>query len=162
MEIQLQDHDAKLYGRLYVSGIDLDFAKYCLNVILKKRWHYQPWEKRGTIYLRQSVFMSALVIAYARPFTKSRDWPRFPSHLMDFDSDETVLHEHMIKLRNTLYAHSDSSNYSVKPWRSGEFSTVIVGAPALCMSAEEAQLLKQMIDKLQLAIRRRMLQIVVE
>jgi len=152
--------DAKLYSRLHVSNLDLNFAQYCVGVILRKEWHYQPWERRGTIYLQQSAFMSALVIAYARPFTKSRDWPDFPRQLMEFDSDENILHDHMIKLRNTLYAHSDSHNYSVRPWRSGKFSTDIVGAPALRMSAEEGALLKQMINKLQLAIRRRMSQIV--
>jgi hypothetical protein len=60
LEIQLPDDDAKLYSRLYVSSLDLDLAKYSVNIILKKGWHYQPWEKRGTIYLQQSVFMSAL------------------------------------------------------------------------------------------------------
>jgi hypothetical protein len=104
--------------------------------------------------------MSALVIAYARPFTDSRDWPKFPLQLMEFESDEKALHGHMIQLRNTLYAHSDSKNYFVKPWRSGGFYADIVAAPALRMSAEEAALLKQMIGKLQLAIRRRMRQIV--
>ena len=160
MKIQLHGGEAKLYSRLHVSSLDFEFAEYCVGVILKKGWHYQPWEKRGTIYLQQSAFMSAFVIAYARPFTKSRGWPKFPPQLMEFDGDENILHDHMIELRNTVYAHSDSSNYSVTLWRSGKFSTDIVGAPALRISAEEAALLKQMINKLQLAIRRRMHQIV--
>ena len=64
MEIQLQDVEAKLYRRLQVSSLDFDFAQYCVGVILKR--HYQPWEKRGTIYLQQSAFMSAFVIACQR------------------------------------------------------------------------------------------------
>jgi hypothetical protein len=154
MEIRLQGGDAKLYSKLQVSILDLDAAQYYLGVILKKKWHYQPWEKRGTIYLQQSAFMSALVIAYARPFTKSRDWPKFPPKLKEFDSEENALHDHMIGLRNTVYAHSDSNNYSVTPWRSARFSANVVGAPPFRISAEEADLLRQMINKLRLAIHR--------
>jgi hypothetical protein len=160
MEIRPRDYDAKLHSRLHVSSLDLNFAQYCVGVILKKGWHCQPWEKRGSIYQQQSAFMSALVIAYARPFTKSRDWPKFPSELKKFDSEENTLHDHMIELRNSVYAHSDSKNYSVTPWRSGNFSTDIVGGPALRVGAEQAALLRQMINKLQLAIQRRMSQIV--
>ena len=160
MEIRLPEGGAKLYSRLKVSSLDLDLAQYCVGVILKKGWHYQPWEKRGTIYLQQSAFTSALVIAYARPFTKSRDWPKFPPALKEFDSKENALHDRMIELRNTLFAHSDSNNYWVSPWRSGEFATDIVGAPAFRINAKDADLLKHMVDKLQDAIRRRMRQIV--
>jgi len=160
MEINLPDDDAKLYSKLHVSSLDLDFAQYCIGVILKKGWHYRPWEKRGTIYQQQSAFMSALVTAYARPFTKSFGWPRFPPELKEFNSREDVFHERMIALRNSVYAHSDSKNYSVRPWRSGELCTEIVGAPELCISANEALLLKQMVNKLRLAIRRRMSQMV--
>jgi hypothetical protein len=160
MEIHLPDDNAKLYSRLLVSSLDLDLAKYCVGVILKKGWHHQPWEKRGTIYLQQSTFMSALVTSYARPFTESRGWPKFPPDLRQFNSEENRLHGEMIELRNTVYAHSDSKNYSVRPWRTPNFSTDIVGAPALRISAEEAALLKRMIQKLQLAIRRRMTEIV--
>ena len=159
MEIRLGDGDAKLYSRLKVSSLDLDFAQYCLGVILKRRWHHQPWDKRGTIYLQQSAFTSALVVAYARPFTKSDGWPHFPPGLKRFDGAEDKLHDHMIELRHTVFAHSDSRNYSVSPWQSGKFSTDVVGVPAFRMSGEQAVLLNGMIAKLQLAIRRRMNQI---
>jgi hypothetical protein len=160
MEISLPDKDAKLYGRLHVSILDLDLARYCVGVILKKKWHHQPWEKRGTIYLQQSTFMSALVIAYARPFTESRGWPNFPPDLKAFMTEENELHDKMMKLRNTVYGHSDSASYSVTPWRTPKFSTDIVGAPVFRISAQEATLLKRMIDKLNFAVRRRMAEIV--
>ncbi len=161
MEIILPDDDAKLYSRLHVSSLDLDFAQYCAGVILRKGWHYQPWEKRGTIYLQQSAFMSALVTAYARPFKKSSSGlPNLPPELKEFSSEEDAFHERMIQLRDKVYAHSDSKSYSVRPWRTGTFSTDIVGAPELCINAKEAALLKQMVNKLQLAIRRRMSRIV--
>ncbi len=160
MEIHPPDDDAKLYSRLHVSSLDLDLAKYCVDVILKKRWHHQPWEKRGAIYLQQSAFMSALVTAYARPFTESRGWPKLPPDLKEFTCEENKLHDQLIELRNTVYAHSDSKNYSIRPWRAPNFATDIVGAPVLRISAEEAARLKRMIQKLQVAIRRRMTEIV--
>ena len=164
MEIHLQDDAAKKYGWLYVSSRDLELAQYYVGVILKKGWHYQPWEKRGTIYLQQSAFMSALVIAYARPFTKSRWGKKFSlDYVLDvvkeFNSAENKFHERMMDLRDTVYAHSDSKCYSVTPWRNEEFSTDIVSAPALRINAEKAALLQQMIKKLQLAIDRMMSQI---
>jgi hypothetical protein len=164
MEIHLRDDEKKLYSMLYVSSLDLGFAQYCVGVILKKGWHYQPWEKRGTIYQQQAAFMSALVIAYMRPFSahEKRGRREFPRDLMEFSGQEDKLHKTMADLRNKVYAHSDREKYSVRPWRSGKFSTDIVGTPVLCISTEDADLLKQMINKLQLAIRRRMSQIVPE
>jgi hypothetical protein len=156
MKIHLRDDDKSRYSRLHISGLDLDFAQYYVGVILKKGWHYEPWEKRGTIYLQQSAFMSALVIAYAR----SIGWPNFPPHLKEFSDQEKLLHKRMMELRNKVYAHSDLDKYSAVPWRKGRFSTDIVGAPVLRISAEEAALLKRMIQKLQLAIRRSMAEIV--
>jgi hypothetical protein len=160
MEIRLGDSDAKLYNRLNVSSLDLEFAQYCVGVILKKRWHLQPWDKRGTIYLQQSAFTSALVVACSRPFKGSRGWPKLPPGLVEFDSQENMLHSRIIDLRDSVFAHSDSKNYSVSPWQIGRFSTDIVGAPTLHISAEQAVLLKQMICKLQFAIRHRMNEIV--
>lgn len=159
MKIKLADQDAKLYSRLYVSGLDLAFAGYCVGVLLKKGWHYQAWERRGTIYQQQSAFTSALVMAYGRPFKKSNGWPPFPSELKDFSLEENALHEWMMKLRDTIYAHSDSEHYNVEPWRTEEFSTDILTAPWPRMTAEEAALLWRMIRKLQAAIQRRMREI---
>jgi hypothetical protein len=100
--------------------------------------------------------MSALVIAYARSIA----WPNFPPHLKDFNDQERLFDKRMMELRNKVYAHSDLEQYSVVPWRKGTFSTDIVGSPVLCISAEEATMLKRMIQKLQVAIRRSMTEIV--
>jgi hypothetical protein len=156
MKIKLEAQNAALYSRLYVSSLDLDFAGYCLGVLLTKGWHYQAWERPGRIYKQQSAFTSAFVIAYGRPFTKSKGWPQFPSELMDFDSEESALHEHMMELRHTIYAHSDSKHYEVTPWRTTNFSTDILSALRPRITAKEAALLKRMISKLQVAIRHRM------
>lgn len=159
MEIKLADKDSKLYSRLYISRLDLRFADYCLGILLKKGWHSQPWETRGTIYQQQSAFTSALVVAYARPFTKSKGWPAFPPELKDFDFEESNLHEYIMELRHTIFAHSDSKHYTVQPWRTEWVSTEILCAPWPKITAEQAALLKIMIGKLDMAIDRRMKQI---
>jgi hypothetical protein len=50
---------------------------------------------------------------------------------MEFSGQEDKLHKTMADLRNKVYAHSDREKYSVRPWRSGKFSTDIVGTPVL-------------------------------
>ena len=96
MLLQMKEHDAKLYGRLYVSREDIGFASYCAGVLLKKGWHGQPWERRGSIYQQQAAFTSALITAYARPFTTSKGWPTFPAKLIPYDAAELTLHNRLI------------------------------------------------------------------
>lgn len=160
MEVQLEESVRRLYSRLYVSGLDFASAGYCLGVLMKKGWHYLPWEKRGSIYEQQSAFTSAFVVAYARPFNTSYGWPKFPVELIHFEQDEQALHDHIISLRNSVIAHSDSKSYSVRPWRSEGFPTDIIGQPALRITADQGLALQVMIQKLQKSIQRRLKEIV--
>src|SRR3954447_4554282 len=102
MEVPLTPGDAKLYSKLYVSIKDVEFAQYCASVLLKKGWHSQPWERRGTIYQQQAAFTSALVTAYGRPFKKSKGWPKIPAELIPYNEQEKKLHEHLIILRDKV------------------------------------------------------------
>src|SRR5580704_19459236 len=103
MEVRLGEDNAKLYSKLYVSSSDIAFARYCASILLKKGWHSRPWERRGTIYQQQSTFITALVTAYARPFTHSEGWPKLPSDLITiYDDRETALHGQLIKLRHSV------------------------------------------------------------
>jgi hypothetical protein len=156
MLVHLSPADEKLYSKLAVSGFDIGFARYCASVILKKGWHDEPWKRRGTIYQQQAAFTTALVTAYGRPFTQSKGWPSFPLKLIAYNAQEEALHKRLIQLRHTVYAHSDSASYSIRPWRSGEFSTDIVGAPALRITAAEAKLFMRMTSKLLASINLRM------
>jgi hypothetical protein len=149
--------DEKLYSKLYVSSSDIAFARYCVRVILKKGWHTQPWERRGTIYQQQAAFTTAFITAYARPFTKSHGWPSLPKELTAVYSDqEAALHKQLIKLRHTVYAHSDSAGYSIRPLLIGDFPTDIVGAPVLRITLEEATVFQAMSSKLLASIDIRM------
>ena len=152
-EVTLSEEAKKLYEKLWVSWQDIVFADYCAGVLLKKGWHAHPWERRGTIYQQQVAFTTALITAYVRPFTHSKGWPKLPPDLIAaYDEQEKALHEQMVRQRHTIYAHSDSSSYSVRPWRVGDFDTAIVGGPSLRISAEEAAMLRSMASKLYVAM----------
>jgi hypothetical protein len=152
-EVTFSERAQKLYEKLWVSFQDIGFADDCAGVLLKKGWHGHPWECRETIYQQQVAFTTALITAYARPFTHSKGWPKLPPDLIAaYDEQEKALHEQMLRQRHTIYAHSDSSTYSVLPWRSGDFDTALVKGPSLRISAKEAAMLQNMASKLFVAI----------
>jgi hypothetical protein len=150
--VPLSAADKNLYSKLFVSRRDIALARYCASVILKKGWHGQEWERRGTVYQQQAVFTTALVTAYARPFTRSKGrkrWPDLPKDLVAaYSGPEKALHYRLIRLRHTVYAHSASASYSIRPWRSGDFSTDIVGQPVMRLALEEATLFQEMSGRL--------------
>ena len=146
--MHLSEEDAKLYNKFTVSTSDIWFARYCATVILKKDWHSQPWERRGTIYQQQAAFTSALITAYARPFIHSRGWPKLPPDLIARSCREEALHKRLIKLRHTVFAHSDSISYSIRPVRIGNFTSNISNSPVLRITAEETVLFLAMSNKI--------------
>jgi hypothetical protein len=152
MEVQLKSDEQRLYSRLYVSQVDLSSARYCLDFIMKKGWHFAAGEKRGSIYEQQTAFTTSFIVAYSRPFNTSRGWPKFPHALMPFDQTESNLHKDIINRRNSIFAHSDSKNYSVRPWRAGVLATDILSVPIFRITADEGKALRKMIGKLQLSI----------
>jgi hypothetical protein len=140
----------KLYEKLWVSWQDIIFADYCAGVILKKGWRAR--ERR-----EQVAFTTALITAYVRPFTSSKGWPKLPPDLIAaYDEQEKALHQQMVRQRHTIYAHSDSSSYSVRPWSVGGFNSALVTGPSLRISVEEAAMLQTMASKLFAAMNARM------
>jgi hypothetical protein len=122
----------------------------------KKGWHHRPWDRRGSIYFQQSASTTALVVAYARVFKKSRGMTNFPERLLGYSAAEKQLHKQLITLRDEVYAHSDGSSYSIRPWRMGSSSTDIVTSPMLMLSAEETDTFLAMTGQVQVAIQRRL------
>ena len=102
MIVQLAEEEQRLYSRLYVSRMDLEAAGLSLSMLIKKGWHAKPWQRRGSVYAQQSAYVTAFVVAYARPFTQSHGWPKFPSELMLFTDKELELHGQIIALEPTL------------------------------------------------------------
>lgn len=121
----------RLYERLYVAE-DLGLARQYAQLLLKKGGHSAPWERRGSIYMQQSAFVTALVVSYVRAFTKSYGWPRLPEGTLPEGQGATALHKQLMDLRHEVYAHSDSKHHKVLPWRiDSEALTDVRGAPSL-------------------------------
>jgi len=150
--MDIEDAAGKLYKRLYVSLEDLGHAYGFSSFILKNGWHFDPWEKRGSIYLQQSAFTSALIVFYARPFTRSYGLPDFPTRLIPYDEKEMQLHKTIMDLRHQVYAHSDSHRYKVTPLRIFGQASAIVGGPFFKLTKKQTQQLHRMIKKTQTAI----------
>jgi hypothetical protein len=125
----------------------------------EKKWHYQPWEKRGSIYFQQSVYTTALVISYGRPFTRGAGWPALPKRLQAYTEAERKLHERLLRLRNKIYAHSDSDSYSIIPYINRSFTTDIVKVPTLKLDADETNQFIEMTEKIMASIEERMQQL---
>jgi hypothetical protein len=139
--------ESALYQRLYIAREDLHFANSFAQHLLKKGWHFAPWERRWTTYVQQAAFTSAFVTAYARPFTRSVGWPEFPMRLAPYLQTELRLHQQIILLRHQVYAHSDSSRHNVRPMRIVGHPSAIVGSPFLRLSKDELELAIVMIRK---------------
>jgi hypothetical protein len=129
IDIRLNEDNQKLHDKLLVSSADLTFARYCAGMLLKKGWHAQPWERRGTVYEQQVAFTSALVTAYGRPFTHSKGRPALPPDLIPSHDQEAALHRQIMQLRRQVYAHSDSARYSVKLVRIGDLPGTLISEP---------------------------------
>lgn len=156
MLIQLSSADEKLYKKLFTSCRDLEFAQYCLAVITKRGWHHAEFQKRGTVYLQQAAYTSALFVSYGRAFTQSRGWGELPPDVRCFSRTEAACHKRMMHARNSVFAHTDSSEYTIQPWSSGDFTTDIVGAPILRMSPEDAVLVDIMLPKCRAVMQKKM------
>jgi hypothetical protein len=89
------------------------------------------------VYFQQSAFVTALIVSYARPFVIGRAKHHFPKRLIPYDADQFRLHNDFLDRRNKVYAHSDSDNWYIQPWRSGDFETTIVSQPWLIVSEAE-------------------------
>jgi hypothetical protein len=147
--------EQRLHDKLLVSSDDIAIAQFCAGVPVKKGWHANPWDQRRTVYQQQIAFTTTLIMAYARAFTKSKGWPAFPPELLAYDDQEWALHRYILTLRDQVYAHSDSTRYSIMSFRLGDtpiMPTVIRRAP-LRLTAAEANLFLTMTTKLLTAIK---------
>lgn len=154
-------NERQLYARLHVALHDLYQARSFASHIEKKGWHFEPWERRWTTYMQQSAFTTALAIAYSRPFTESRGWPKFPSRFLSvYDEKQRNLHKRILKLRNLVYAHSDIGTRFIRPVDFGGFATAIEALPTMRFTKEEIECILAMIALLETAIRERLQQLI--
>jgi len=158
--IEFRKHDRSLYKRLYVAQEDLRQAASFAAYILKNGWHFHPWERRWTTYMKQSAYTTALVISYARPFTESRGWPRIPKRLVPYDQEQKALHERILTLRNEVYAHTDVEKRDVRPSKILGRPSAIEMLPSMRLSKEETEKILQMIRLTNDAISIRLAQLI--
>jgi len=136
-------HKKRQFERLFASKYDFAQANFCARyLLLKKGWHFRPWERRGTIYAKQTAFVTNLIIAYARPFVASKGWPAFPTKLINFDAAQREMHKRLLQMRREIFAHSDSEHFSFRPVDTGTIEQV----PFAVLSTVETEHVKVMTD----------------
>lgn len=155
MDIELSPRDRTLYAKLYASFSDVALARRCAEHIKAKGWYRRPWS-RGSIYFQQSAFVTSLVVSYSRPFSPGRGGLAFPKRLIPYNPNQWALHDQLIGQRNEVYAHSDLERWTVRPWRSADFETTIVGQPILVLEPPQIEAFLEMTEPLMNAIRSRM------
>lgn len=133
------------YQLLHVAQQDLSQAAFFADHLRQQGWHAEPWEGSWQDYLHQGAYMTAMVVAYARPFTGSRGWPKFPARLLRLDAEQKLLHERLLQLRNELYAHSDVAARRARPIMFKGKPNAIEALPPMRMSATELLAVRKLI-----------------
>ncbi|MEJ2621750.1 MAG: hypothetical protein P8163_16280 [Candidatus Thiodiazotropha sp.] len=151
--------DRALFDRLYVAQEDLRQAMSFASMILKKGWHFQPWEKRQTIYIQQSAYTTALVVAYSRPFTESRGWPKLPMRLMKYNEEQKQLHKRVLSLRNEVYAHTDVAKRNLRTFEIDGTPSAIEALPAMRFTREETEMIIAMMHMAYESIGKRLVEL---
>lgn len=147
-----------MYERLYSARMDLGQAMKFADFLLKKGWHFAPYERRGTIYCQQAAFVTAFIIAYGRAFTEARGRPSLRSLRNALTEPEKRFHDTLLSLRNQAYAHSDAAAVHLRTIpMDGGAPLVIEGLPFFRLRKFEleaalfviAKLLRQIIEQMQ-------------
>jgi hypothetical protein len=99
--------------RLYDSITDIEHALYCAGVLIKGDWRHIP-DGRSQV-ASQVAYTTAMTVSYGRLFTESNGWPGFPERLLrdSYDEAERKLHQTILGVRHSLYAHTDSGWYTI-------------------------------------------------
>lgn len=138
-------NDSSLYKVLYVAQEDFRQASCFAETILKNGWHFKPWERRWTTYMKQSAYTTALVVSYTRPFINSRGWPRIPRRIIKYNQEQKVLHKKIRDLRNEVYAHTDVEKRNVRPININGQPSAIEMLPQMRFTKEETEMIIKMV-----------------
>ncbi len=117
-QMKTGDEEAKvrLLRRVFVSYNDFKQAAHISSHILTAKLHHgYPEEDRHIL----QALNCAMIIAYARPFSGNRGsetmLPELPERFLNgFAPDERALHKVVIKDRNEVLAHSDSTAWRLR------------------------------------------------
>lgn len=145
--LKLSAIDQKNFTKLYASADDVSVARQWAQHLQKKKWYRRPWSW-GKIYLHQSAYVTAIVVAYGRVFSVGRGGFNFPKRLVPYDAVEWDLHHRLLDMRDKVHAHSDLEKWRVEPWHVSGFSTTIVGQPQNVIEETDIELFLNMTEKL--------------
>jgi len=111
-----EEAQIRLLRRLLVSYNDFEHAAHISSHILTAKLHDNYPDKDRHILQGLNC---AMIIAYARPFSGNKGseitLPELPQRfLRGFSPDERALHQVVMKDRNTLLAHSDSTAWNLR------------------------------------------------
>lgn len=111
-----EEAKVRLLRRVFVSYNDFKQAAHISSHILTAKLHHGYPENDRHIL---QALNCAMVIAYARPFSGNRGsetmLPELPKRfLRGFTSDERALHKVVMKDRNEVLAHSDSTAWHLR------------------------------------------------
>jgi hypothetical protein len=101
-------------GTLVFLG-DFKHARKFAWHILRGKFHTR--NRTDLRYWTHLAFNTALIVAYGRPFFSNRGFGNAASSLKSYvstvltDPDDVALHDKIISLRKTAYAHSDASSH---------------------------------------------------
>ena len=155
VQIVMPKHQAKRYRRLYACRDDLEKAKSFADHILKKRLHSGHIRTKGA-YFQAGAFNTALIISYVRAFIDPKDWEKELLALSPPTPEQLALHKTVKKMRNELFAHSDTRHFNVTPGRWGNRRTIIVDVTHFELTAAEVGTLNSYISRLDTAVNREM------
>jgi hypothetical protein len=116
MNINRKIAKIQLFRRILVSYNDFEHAGQVSTHILSAKLHQgYPSENRHIL----QALNCAMIVAYVRPFSGNRGsdvmLPGLPKRfLLGFSGDELSLHQVVMKDRNQLLAHSDSTAWNLR------------------------------------------------
>jgi hypothetical protein len=118
--------------------------------ILKRKWQRNKRET-PVASLEHQAFNTSLIVAYARPFHKNKNFKGEPDSSLRNDVAEVLneaeveLHKRILKLRDNVYAHSAAAAHRVPSWDYALPFTPTL--PVENLSEADVRLLKSMTKK---------------
>lgn len=109
--IDMAPDDLNEYRKLDAACTNLQMVRDYGKVLLKRGTDKQPWS-RGSVYVYQSAFVTAMLVTYGRVFTGEQTMMKFISI---YGEQERAQHKRFMELRHEVYAHTDKKSHQVRP-----------------------------------------------
>ena len=95
-----------------LAYLDLLYADSFAGLCLKRRLYHEGYLESDSDRI---AFHTALAVTYGRPFTTAKGHVALPNNVLkSLGPEESATHEHLIRLRNKVFAHGDADEYQVR------------------------------------------------